>query len=131
MSWGGHLHDGSGYPGHISRGILSSEDRPTTNTPYASKSHEQRTAERSLPLAAHIVCLICERRGDVGVRAGRDEEDAEIADAARGGETHDREADKSDEGIGDKNGAAHVKSVAVVGGENHKYRSQGILERGG
>jgi len=71
--------------------------------------------------------LVCQRGGDVGVRAGGDKEDAEVASAAGGGEAHDWEADESDEGVGDQDRAADVVFVAEVGGEDHEEDGEGVL----
>lgn len=73
--------------------------------------------------------MVSQRGGDIGVRAGGDEEDAEVASAAGGSETHDGEADESDEGVGDQDGAADVVVVAEVGGGDHEEDGEGVLKK--
>lgn len=71
--------------------------------------------------------MVCQCGGDVCVRAGGDEEDADVASAAGGGEAHDGEADKSDDGVGDQDRATDMVFVAEVGGEDHEEDGEGVL----
>ena len=122
-----NLRNSSANTRNIPRRILGPIDRPPTNPTHASKPHKQRTRQRTLPLSANIIRLIRQGNGDIGVATGGDEEDAEVADAAGVGEGHDGEADETDEGVGDEDGAADVVSVAEVGGGDHEDGGDGIL----
>lgn len=124
-----HSRNSRTNPRHVSRGILRPKDCTSTDPTNAPESHKHRTAQCALPLAADVVGLVCQRRGDVGIRTGGDEEDAEIASAAGGGESHDGEADEGDEGVGDEDGATDVEFVADIGREDHEEDCEGILVR--
>lgn len=96
-----HSRNSRTDPRYVSRGILRPEDRPSADPTNAPKGYKHGAAQCAFPLAADVVGLVCQRGGDVGVRTGGDEEDAEVASAAGGGESHDGEADEGDEGVGD------------------------------
>lgn len=112
---------------HISRRILSPEDRPTTDPTNAPKPHKKCATQRPLPLSSHIVRLIRQCGRNVSVRACCDEKDAEVAGAAVGCKTHDGQTDEGEEGIGDQDRAANVVAVAEKGGEEHEEDSEDVL----
>lgn len=113
------LRNGRTDPRDIPRLILRSENRSTTDTTHTAESHKHGAAQGSLPLPADIVGLVGQSGGDIGVCAGGDEEDAEVASATRRGETHNGKTDQGDQCIRDKDWAADVEAVAEVGREDH------------
>ena len=122
-----HSRNSSTYARNIPRRILTPKDSPSTDPRYAPKRHKQRAAKSPFPLSSGVVCLVGKCCRYVSVHAGRDEEDAEVASCAWGGETHNRETDESDEGIGDEDGATDVVVVAEIGGEGHEESGENVL----
>lgn len=77
-------HNTSRDTRNIPRLILVSENRRPSDTPDATTRDEQSATERTFPLSAHVVGLVGERGGDIGVRAGGEEEDAEVTGSVDG-----------------------------------------------
>lgn len=65
----------------ISRFVLFSEHSAADNTADAASADQSSGAERTLPLATDVVCLVRENAGDIGIASDSGEKDAEIADA--------------------------------------------------
>ncbi|KAL8823079.1 MAG: hypothetical protein Q9191_006197, partial [Dirinaria sp. TL-2023a] len=106
---------------NISRRILRPEDGPPTNPAHTPKSHKQRAAKASLPLAANIIRLVCQRYRNIGIRTGCNEENPKIAHSAGGREPHQRQANKGNERVDDQDRSTEVVTISEVGGQIDDY----------
>lgn len=120
-----NVRDSRPHARPISQHILGLERQTADDAANATESYERRARERLGPLAADIVGLVRHDGGDVGVGAGRGEEDAKVADGAVGMEAQDREANQTQNGVDDDEDALHAVLVADPGGGEHDKAGEG------
>jgi len=102
------------------------ENQAPCNTTHAAEADEGSAREGTLPLAADVIGLVRHDSGDVGVGAGRDEEDAKVADGRVLVPADDGQADEAKEVVEDDDGPADAIAVAEPAGGEHDDAGQDV-----
>lgn len=111
----------------------SPENQAPSNAAHATKANQRGAAKSALPLAPNIVRLITHSRRHIRIRAGRNQEDAKVADARVLMKAHDGQANEANDHVEQDHRAAQLPAVAGVAigvdderGEDVRRRHQAL-----
>lgn len=98
----------------ISRGVFVAEDQRPNDTPNATSPNDGGGAERSLPLAQNVVCLVGKTERDIRESGTDDEERPKVSNVAVFRKSKNTDSDDLKEAVEEKERGSQIPFVGEI-----------------